>query len=80
MMYDVKERAKELKQIVPMLEELIDADQVDSVVILIKRKDGDFMGGQFLGDRVNLYEWLGMLDCQKDLMKDVVGMMLEGQE
>lgn len=67
-MYDVVKRQEELKKIIPMFQEVIDKDELDSAVIIIRKKSGIVEFCSVQGD-ASSFELVGILECAKEKFK-----------
>jgi hypothetical protein len=67
-MYDVNKKQKNLKEIIPMLEEVIEKDEMDSALVMIRKKNGDVVSFKVQGEASD-FEMVGILECIKDKFK-----------
>lgn len=68
-MYDVKEKIQKLSEIVADLTTRIQQNTVDALMIITAHKETDVEYRYEMG-RLSVFEWLGMLEIAKDVIKD----------
>ena len=83
MIYDVGKKADTLGEVIPYLQELIDKDEIDSMALIVIKKDEKVSRNMhqrvYIGNTTP-FDWIAIFEIMKDFMKLALGSMtIEGK-